>query len=513
MTAKVVSLLPRHQAPTPDWTQAEVAELYRIEHALIQSGLSVDVDRGLTDEGDPWFVFCRPDGEVLIHLTRYDGLYRLHSPALPSPLIGQSFRELTKAFARQIPLHITLHQDKNGPRLFVHPAAMLAVVIGTIFLASNELALYPQVSDKKDGNGSDGAPHNLKGLLQSTFQSYIESFFGWLRDSSLVQQSAYIGVISAIAAFLVGSDTTSVLDSHSAASTTHSAEGDAHDGHSTGLASNLDLAASQAQSAEHQASHKDVAAAPAQNTEGDGGKPTGIVHVASVDTAPNGPAAPNSAQTQNSTADNGADLGGAQATAHSLIATGTELAAGVVFGQGLGAANTQTAAHGELAALSSSPVSIATAGQVTVVSDLLYALSAAIQSGQNSSVGPAASGQTASLTGDVTNLFSHAIEVNVPGDTTNLVAYVLNSNHTDSSMVQASASIDQSARTFDASAASILLNFLQDNPNAQAVFNHNSVVVYDSISDTTPANVEVWKFADGSTIAIVGHADHGFVSA
>ena len=80
----------------------------------------------------PGSPFAVPDGEVLIHLARYDGLYRLHSPALSSPLIGRSFVELTKAFSSQVPLQITL-QRNNGPRVFVHPAAMLAVVIGTIF--------------------------------------------------------------------------------------------------------------------------------------------------------------------------------------------------------------------------------------------------------------------------------------------------------------------------------------------------------------------------------------------
>ena len=79
----------RHAAPSSDWTRDEIAELYRIEHALVQSGLTVEIERGISDEGDPWFVFCRSDGEVLIHLTRFDGFYRLYSPALPSPLIGR----------------------------------------------------------------------------------------------------------------------------------------------------------------------------------------------------------------------------------------------------------------------------------------------------------------------------------------------------------------------------------------------------------------------------------------
>lgn len=206
MGAQVVSFVRRQSAPV-DWTRDEIAELYRIEHALVQSGLTLEVERGVTDEGDPWFIFCRADGEVLIHLARYDGLYHLHSPALSSPLIGRSFVELTKEFSSRVPLQITL-QRNSGARLFVHPAAMLAVVIGTIFAASNDVVLSPQAldSEKKPDAASEAAWAH-KASLQSTFQFYIENFVSWLRDGAVVQQAAHLSLISTIAAFIIGSDT------------------------------------------------------------------------------------------------------------------------------------------------------------------------------------------------------------------------------------------------------------------------------------------------------------------
>lgn len=224
MVAQVFSF-KRQEPAVADWTRDEIAELYRIEHALLQSGLMLEVERGVTDEGDPWFAFCRSDGEVLIHLARYDGLYRLHSAALSSPLIGRSFVELTKAFSNQVPLQITL-QRNSGPRVFVHPAAMLAVVIGTIFVASNEVVFSPQTtdSDKKTDDVSEAAsPH--KALLQSTFQLYIDNFFSWLRDGAIFQQAAHLTLISTIAAFIVGSDT--------ATDTDQARDGLTPDGHST----------------------------------------------------------------------------------------------------------------------------------------------------------------------------------------------------------------------------------------------------------------------------------------
>ena len=30
-----------------------------LNSALIQAGLKIDTERGVSDEGDPWFAFCR----------------------------------------------------------------------------------------------------------------------------------------------------------------------------------------------------------------------------------------------------------------------------------------------------------------------------------------------------------------------------------------------------------------------------------------------------------------------
>ena len=59
-----------------DWNQRELAEFYRVEDALTKSGVAISTDRGLTDEGEPWFVFCRQDDEeVIVHFARIGGEY------------------------------------------------------------------------------------------------------------------------------------------------------------------------------------------------------------------------------------------------------------------------------------------------------------------------------------------------------------------------------------------------------------------------------------------------------
>ena len=113
-----------------DWSQEELAQLYRIENGLRQARVVLETDRGITDEGDPWFVFCRGDGEVLVHITRLGNEYYLHSPVLREALVGKSFPSLTKSFMNQIPLWLPVPAAREA-QLFVHPAFMLAAIIGT----------------------------------------------------------------------------------------------------------------------------------------------------------------------------------------------------------------------------------------------------------------------------------------------------------------------------------------------------------------------------------------------
>jgi hypothetical protein len=123
-----------------DWTNDEIAELYRVEHALCRANISVDTDRGITDEGDPWFVFCRRDGEVIVHIARYDGLYHLFSPALPQPLEGPTFSALTRAFVASAPM---APNRAAASGVALHPAALLSLLVVSIFFSIDHLTGQP----------------------------------------------------------------------------------------------------------------------------------------------------------------------------------------------------------------------------------------------------------------------------------------------------------------------------------------------------------------------------------
>jgi hypothetical protein len=124
-----------------DWTQQELAEFYRVEAALTRGGLLVEVDRGLSDEGDPWFVFCRRDnGEVIAHFARVRGQYIVASSAVSGVARGQNFGLLLSELMRAHPMAFLrdIHRSQN---VFLHPAAMLVALLATAFAMSSDEAV------------------------------------------------------------------------------------------------------------------------------------------------------------------------------------------------------------------------------------------------------------------------------------------------------------------------------------------------------------------------------------
>lgn len=143
------SLLKPFPDPKKDWSNQELANLFRVRQLLNAANVPVEIDRGVTDEGDPWFVFCQPNGEVFIHLCRIDGLYVLDSPNVLRPLRGMNFNDLIADFTNQaIPARASREETERrvinldrGGKVRLHPSAMLAALVWTLFLASEDLVL------------------------------------------------------------------------------------------------------------------------------------------------------------------------------------------------------------------------------------------------------------------------------------------------------------------------------------------------------------------------------------
>lgn len=115
-----------------DWTQQELAEFYRVENALSQSGIRVLSERGLSDEGDPWFIFLREnDHEPLVHFARIDGYYYIASAAYDGVAKGKNFREMILDLLSRHRLNSEVISKKSN--VFWHPAALLITLVGVAF--------------------------------------------------------------------------------------------------------------------------------------------------------------------------------------------------------------------------------------------------------------------------------------------------------------------------------------------------------------------------------------------
>jgi hypothetical protein len=157
MAAQIFSIFGRSAAKR-DWSQQEIAEFYRVESALIRAGIRVGTDRGISDEGDPWFVFFRADdGEVVIHLARIDGEYVLAGSAYQDVARGADFQALVGNLIANHPM-VRSDNDKKKSNILMHPAAMLIAIIGTAFFKSGDARADDGKGDKGKAGGGGPAP-------------------------------------------------------------------------------------------------------------------------------------------------------------------------------------------------------------------------------------------------------------------------------------------------------------------------------------------------------------------
>ena len=162
MAAENVSFLFSTRRRSSDWTSQELAEFYRVESALIQGGMRIITDRGLSDEGDPWFVFCREDsGEPVVHFARIDGQYIIASPAYEGVARGLDFKSMVRDLISHHGLAPVKTSEKSN--IFMHPAALLIVLVGIAFFKTPSEAQASEVS-----KGEAPGAHVVKGPF-STF--------------------------------------------------------------------------------------------------------------------------------------------------------------------------------------------------------------------------------------------------------------------------------------------------------------------------------------------------------
>lgn len=124
----------------------------RAHRLLSIAGLSLKTERGVTDEGDPWFVFVNQDGDVFAHFARIGEVYILDSIIQQEIAKAGSLDELISAFAETTtPVDSADHTSTSATvvpfvalrqsKVRLHPGATLAALIWTIYIQSGELAI------------------------------------------------------------------------------------------------------------------------------------------------------------------------------------------------------------------------------------------------------------------------------------------------------------------------------------------------------------------------------------
>jgi hypothetical protein len=153
MAAELLSFFRPAKSVSGDWSSQEIAEFYRVEAALVQAGVSVFVDRGVSDEGDPWFVFCRAaDSEVVVHFARINDNYLIVADSLGCSIRGPDFRKVLADFVAINPTLIPIRASRNT-KLMLHPASLLAAIVATAlyYMSSAEAVATTLDSAAVDG--------------------------------------------------------------------------------------------------------------------------------------------------------------------------------------------------------------------------------------------------------------------------------------------------------------------------------------------------------------------------
>src|SRR6478752_1815764 len=172
-----------------DWNQRELAEFYRVEDALTKSGVGISTDRGLTDEGEPWFVFFRQDNEeVIAHFARIGGEYVVASNFTEAVARGRNFQTLVRGLLDSHP-YVLPKQPSSRSTVFLHPATLLAALVVTGYFKSSEL----------NASADDGSPQ--------------EKAFGWfLNRHDLAATYSAIVIASVWDSLAIGSSVSKPSD-------------------------------------------------------------------------------------------------------------------------------------------------------------------------------------------------------------------------------------------------------------------------------------------------------------
>lgn len=147
-----------------DWSQQEIADFYRAQRLLAQNGAAIGIDRGLSDENDPWIVFYDMiSQDVFLHIARIDNLCQLFCEPLDLKLSAADVSGLIVRFEEEVKQYLSITSERNR-NVITHPAARIIMSISAVFLLfkleSNEAKA--QTMDRTGGLEENGGKSGEK---------------------------------------------------------------------------------------------------------------------------------------------------------------------------------------------------------------------------------------------------------------------------------------------------------------------------------------------------------------
>jgi hypothetical protein len=101
----------------PSWSKHEFDLFLGAAEFLRSEGADLVTDYGVTDEGEPWFVFCNPEsGDVLAHFAWIAGEYLACIPFRNQTLTGYALNALLDRFLQNRSIVSPMLADRGTPR-------------------------------------------------------------------------------------------------------------------------------------------------------------------------------------------------------------------------------------------------------------------------------------------------------------------------------------------------------------------------------------------------------------
>lgn len=149
----------RTKAPARDWSTQEIADFYRAHRLLAETGTGIGIDRGISDEGEPWMVFFdTASHEVFLHIARIDDVCHLVCDPFSLRLNAADIPSLIAQFEHSVRDQLSIRSDR-AKNVVVHPAARIIMSISVVFLLfklENGEAHAKGLSEKSGASGADG---------------------------------------------------------------------------------------------------------------------------------------------------------------------------------------------------------------------------------------------------------------------------------------------------------------------------------------------------------------------